>query len=101
VAGQVISVEPAADFGNGHGVLVVSDAGCPDRVVIEQADRVIYVRDEWLDRAAYGEFGWAEVAWLNPWHLMLRIRGISRLVVYDQRGTCGPRVMAHLLEQPD
>lgn len=82
-------------------MLVVSDADRPDRVIIKQADRVVYVLDEWLDRAAYGAFGWAEVAWLNPWHLVLRIRGTDQLVAYDQRGTCGPQVMATLLEQPD
>jgi hypothetical protein len=98
---QVISVEPAVDFGSGHGELAVSDSGHPDRVAIERADRVIYVLDEWVERAAIGGVPWAEVAYLNPWHKILRIRGTDRIVIYDEMGSCGPRVPATLFEQPD
>jgi hypothetical protein len=98
---QVISVEPAADFGCGHGVLAVSDSSEPDSVVIEQADRVIYILDEWMSRAACGGVPWAEVAYLNPWRKILKIRGTDRKVIYEETGGCGPRVKATLLEQPD
>jgi hypothetical protein len=68
---QAISVEPAADFGNEHGALVVSDSGYPGQVVIEQADRVVYILNEWMKRAAAGEFPWAEIAYFNPWRMIL------------------------------
>ena len=97
----VISVEPAADFGSDHGALVVSDGGQPGQVVIERADRVVYILEEWVDRAAGGEIPWAEIAWPNPWHRILKIRGADRRVISDQVGSCGPRVCAFLFEQPD
>lgn len=98
---QVISVEPAARFGNEHGALVVSDSGQPDQVVIEQADRVVYILDEWMEQANAGAFPWAEIAWVNPWKQVLKIRGTDRRVIYEEVGGCGPRVMATLLQQPD
>jgi hypothetical protein len=97
----VVSTEPYVDFGSGHGRLIVTETDRPDRVIIERADRVIYVLDTWLDEAAAARIGWAEVAWMNPWHKILRIRGTSRTVAYDRVGSCGPRVTATLMEQPD
>lgn len=101
LAVQVVSVEPAADFGSGHGMLVVSDSGRADQVVIEQADPVIYVLDEWMERAAAGEFPWAEIAWFNPWRQILKITGTDRRVIYEEIGGCGPTARAALLQQPD
>jgi hypothetical protein len=96
-----VSVEPAADFGNEHGLLAVSDSGRPDRVVIEQADRFVYVPDEWVQRAAAGAIPWAEVGYVNPWRQILRIRGTDRTVIYEETGSCGPRVPATIFVQPD
>jgi hypothetical protein len=98
---RLISVEPAADFGNEHGILAVSDTERPDRVAVEQADRVIYILDEWMERAADGGIPWAEVAYLNPWRRILKVRGTDRTVIYEEIGGCGPRVRATLLQQPD
>jgi hypothetical protein len=98
---KLISVEPAADFGSGHGSLAVSDTGHPDRVVIEQADRVIYVLDEWMEHVAAGGIPWAEIAYVNPWRRILKVRGIGRTVIYEEIGGCGPQVRATLLQQPD
>jgi hypothetical protein len=97
----VISVEPAADFGMNQGILIVSDSWQPDRVVIEQADRVIYILDEWMESAADGEIPWARITHLNPWRRVLKIRGTDRMVIYEEIGGCGPRVIATLLQQPD
>lgn len=96
-----VSVEPAADFGSGHGVLIVSGSPEPGRVIIERADRVIYVPEEWLASAAADSVPWAEVTWINPWHPVLKILGTDRIVIYDKIGSCGPRVVAALFEQPD
>lgn len=100
---QVISVEPAVDFGNGHGALVVEDGGEPGKVVIRQADRVVYILEEWMERAAAGEFPWAEVVVLYPWSKadVFKVRGTDRTVIYQNIGGCGPRVLAGLWEQPD
>jgi hypothetical protein len=97
----IVSVEPAVDFGNEHGHLIVTETDCPDQVVIEQADRVIYVLDAWIGLAAAGQVPWASITWTNPWHVLLKIRGTNGLIVYDQIGTCGPRVQATLFRQPD
>jgi hypothetical protein len=88
-----VSVEPAADFGSEHGLLAVSDAG-DGQVLIEQADPFIYVPDEWVARAAAGEFPWAVIGHVNPWRQVLKIRGTDRTVIYEENGSCGPRVMA-------
>lgn len=98
---QPLSVEPAADFGKGHGLLAVSDSGRPDQVVIEQADRFVYVPDEWVKRAARGEFPWAVIGHVNPWRQVLKIRGTDRTVIYEENGGCGPRVKATIFQQPD
>lgn len=99
----VISVEPAVDFGSGHGALVVSEGAEPGTVVIEHADRVVYILEEWIGRAAAGEFPWAEVMVLYPWSKadVFKVRGADRTVVYRNAGGCGPRVKAGLWEQPD
>jgi hypothetical protein len=96
-----VSVEPAADFGNGHGLLAVSDSGRADQVIIEQADRTVYVLDEWVRRAAAGEIPWAAIGYVNPWRKVLKVRGADRTVIYEEHGGCGPRVKATLFEQPD
>jgi hypothetical protein len=100
---QTLSVEPAADFGSGHGQLVVSESGEPEKVIIHQADRVVYILEEWMERAAAGEFPWAEVVVLYPWSAadVFKVRGADRTVVYQNVGGCGPRVMAGLWRQPD
>lgn len=82
-------------------MLAVSGSGQPDRVVIEQADRVIYVPDEWMEQAAAGGIPWAEIAWFNPWRQILKVRGTDRTVIYEEIGGCGPAVKATLLQQPD
>jgi hypothetical protein len=103
---QVISVEPAAAFGTGHGSLVVEESGEPGRVIVRQADRVIYVPLEWVDLVVRGEVPWAQVvpprelvlSWMGS---ALKIQGTDRLVVYKVTGSCGPRVPAWLCEWPD
>lgn len=103
---QVISVEPAADFDVGHGSLVVDDSGEPGRVIVRQADRIIYVPVEWVDQVVRGDVPWAQVvpkyefafSWMGA---ALKIRGTDRLVVYKVTGSCGPRTMAWLCEWPD
>jgi hypothetical protein len=97
----IVSTEPAADFGTPHGLLEVEPAGDPNRVIIRQAARTVYLPVAWVEAAALGEVGWAEVTWPNPWHRILRIRGTDRTVIYDEAGTVGPRVPAFLFTQPD
>lgn len=96
-----VSVEPAANFGSGHGLLAVSESGRPDQVVIEQADRLVYVLDEWVESAKRGEIPWAEIGYVNPWRCVLKIRGTDRTVIYEENGGCGPNVMATIFRQPD
>jgi hypothetical protein len=96
-----LSVEPAADFGTPHGVLDVELSDDPDRVIIREAARSVYLPVAWVDDAADGWFGWAAVTWPNPWHRILRIHGTDRTVIYDEVGTVGPRVPAFLFTQPD
>lgn len=98
---RALSVEPAVDFGNDHGLLAVSDAGEPCQVTIERADRLVYVPDEWVKRAKAGEFPWAEIGYVNPWRCVLKIRTPGRTVIYEESGGCGPRVQATIFEQPD
>jgi hypothetical protein len=98
----VVSVEPAVDFGNGHGTLAVRPVA-PGRVVVEQADRVVYVPVQWVDKAAAGGVPWAELDKRHPWTMgaALKIHGTDGNVVYVITGGCGPRVDAYLCEQPD
>ena len=96
-------VEPAADFGNEHGILIVSDAERPDQVVVDQADRAVYVPVEWVDQVVAGVVPWAELVCEHPWRFggSLKIRGEDGVVIYVIVGACGPTVHAYLLEQPD
>lgn len=117
MANQTISVEPAADFGCGHGALVI--AGNGQRVRINRADRVVYVSQEWGDRVNAGEFPWAEMTCAHrhrdedrrrdgrkvacPWvqGAALKIRAVDRNVIYKVIGACGPQVRAYLCQMPD
>jgi len=102
-----LSVEPAADFGNGHGELILEP--CLDQepehacqVGIVRADRVVYIAEEWYDRIRAGLVPWAGLRTRNPWDLgILRIDSADGAVVYEVTGTVGPRVRAYLAEQPD
>lgn len=102
-----LSVEPAADFGNGHGELILEpcwdqEPGHACQVGIVRADRVVYIAEEWYDRIRAGQVPWAVLRTRNPWDLgILRIDGEDGAVVYEITGTVGPRVPAYLAEQPD
>lgn len=102
-----LSVEPAADFGNGHGELVLEpcrdqEPGHACQVTVLQADRVVYIAEDWYDRIKAGQVPWAVLRTRNPWDLgILKIRHADGQLIYEVTGTVGPRVPAYLAEQPD
>jgi hypothetical protein len=96
---QILSVEPAADFGLGHGSLIVTPSG--DAVVIERADHTVYIPSDWMNRVAGGEIAWARLVSRNPWLIgsTLEISGTDRTLTYKITGSCGPRVQAAVCQQ--